>query len=296
MSVGCIHNVAVVVVPLKEELFVGRSFYYPAMPTSSRLDWAIIDDLSEWECLPLVWRSPLHRLVEMDSYDGPDGILASPAGAPRPLLHEAALQAFGDLPMTTVRALAKHIQCRLPVGCDLFEAIRVMIKFIMPELSDSQVLDILAARIWQPSVVEPEFFSLEIVKECFGESDLAEVEKFVKSTSDKVSSAFAKSFKAHVQRVRGGQSSGGGAGASSSSGNRSNRRPTPDDVGDFTQEEAQTFLPTGARLSKDLSNGRWLVVHPPSARKAGISHCTALSGHWPWCSSGVGRTRQGSPM
>lgn len=147
----------------------------------------------------------------------------------------------------------------------MYEAVRALVTFVLPGLTAAEVIHIMAARTFERMVIEPEFFELEVLRGCFGEDDQKDVDQVVIREQSQSDSPNRKSLHAHVQRLRRKTRGAGGHGEGSSSiAPRARGRPTfVSEPGEYSQEEAQLFLPEGARLSKDLSNWRWLVVHPP---------------------------------
>lgn len=259
MSAGSYHSTAVAVVPMQVARLGARMYLSPEFPQNGgKVQWAIIDDLGEWECWPAEWRSPLYDLLDTDSFDSPAGIRARPTADPRPLLEDAAWHAFDNLSATTQRELARHIHCPMPAGSDLYQMLVALIRFVLPALTEATLCSILASRVWEPKIIEPEFFELDGVRECFEEGDLDEVDRYVKGEKGKVDMKFRQSYQALVQKVRGTaararSAPSAGASSSSSSSSRAARAQAPQAAGEFSQEEAQAFFLEGARASRRTS-------------------------------------------
>lgn len=68
MPVGCIHSVALMVIEVDIREVSGAQYLRPRCPPAGTpVMWAVLDDLSEWECLPVEWWSPLHELIASDT-------------------------------------------------------------------------------------------------------------------------------------------------------------------------------------------------------------------------------------
>jgi hypothetical protein len=157
----------------------------------------------------------------------------------------------------------------------MFDMLWAMVKHALPHLSSDGILEVLSKRLQVEASYTPAFFSDPMVQEAFGEEDAKVLNEHIKVAKDKAVELkqFKESFTAKSKALRGGAGAAGGkrgrgrgrgrgTGESNSSSSSQAQRLAPQlDVHEFSVEEARSWLPAGrASLSKDLVNGRWLVV------------------------------------
>lgn len=82
------------------------------------------------------------------------GLLALIVGPPTGLLRQAALQAFWSFGSTSLSWVARMAGVRLSSGMSLFEKLDGLVRGILPELSDDEVMDILRKRLKVSSLLD----------------------------------------------------------------------------------------------------------------------------------------------
>jgi hypothetical protein len=66
---------------------------------------------------------------------------------PRPLLEEAALQAFGDFGTQQLSFVCRVVGTRVPPTASLFTKLWTIVKHVCPRLSDEEVMAVLSLRL-----------------------------------------------------------------------------------------------------------------------------------------------------
>lgn len=155
--------------------------------------------------------------------------------------------------------LLKHFELEFPKKADLFDKVMVGMRRWGTAAGEGK-LEALYKRVnpaGQTGWHDNEFFSSEAVKGCFDASDLRQVEQFGESVKKSEHGSTSFEFKlVSFHRECAKREAGGRA-------KRPKFKRLPMPSHGVSQEEAQAFLPPGARLSRDVPNGRWLVVWKP---------------------------------
>jgi hypothetical protein len=159
--------------------------------------WLITVDFREWEGYEGAWVGEGWRLCNSAalgaaaSSDAPppnkrlgaSSILPSTV-APIPLLQLSARDAFRNFGLASLRELAKlhDPPIDIPAIADLFDGLLIMLKAILPGLSEIEYEDILNKRVDTFLDLSPNFFDAPEIRESFDEHDIKELDRWKETT------------------------------------------------------------------------------------------------------------------
>jgi hypothetical protein len=237
--------------------------------------WLLVDDVFRWGCQRTAWRSPLHMAAPTTSRPSVAAqgaserqAMAESIGAPMALIEACAWECFFDLPVTSLRQLAKHIGIDFPAGASLFHVLKLMING-RTEVSEEELCVIFSKR--GMAMEHWDYISilkLDGVMEAFGAHDQKELEQGIKDAEEEKSlgevfhQEMKKLTRAVREKVRGcgakrKKRKKNNAASSATQGQRS--CPAAPQGDDLSLQDACALMPMDCCLSKDLPNGRWLA-------------------------------------
>ena len=235
------------------------TYFKPVIPQLEPCFLAITS-LGDWEACTYQFRSPAWQSAHM--WDEPfAGHAAVQFDAPEALLRIAALNAFWALNLTFLQALARHLGVVVPSGGRAFDVCFALVRFSLPELSEQEVLEILAKRavaLKQRSedASGSEVLQTEEAGQFLSKDDHKELQKEAqKNMSNKGDLAdFTDALRSRRQAL-----GGGGSGGGSERGPRRHQVP-PSQI---THAQAKMLCPPGAFVWRSLTEGQWLGRLPP---------------------------------
>ena len=185
----------------------------------------------------------------------------------------AATKCFDNFGEVAITEFLKYLDVDFINGCSFFEKLQLLIMHCLPDISDERLLEILHLRVQQPHVGLTELLTEQVVQETFHHTDLKLVEKFVESkqTEQKVAEPFKVELKTFTAKVysRTSQPPAKKRRTSTRTGTKAREskpafmRIPPTEESAVSQEEAQAWLPPGAKVWKDSLSCRWKVVYRP---------------------------------
>ena len=226
----------------------------------------MVYDLDDWVLQEVEWQSPLH--ADLAGWRGALGsrLVARAAGPESALLAGAARRAFQGLAMGTLKRLHGHLGCEGQART-LYEVVKSLVEFALPELGEEEVLAILQKRLLQTGIDGMALLQTEEVQEVLGDN-VQEVEQHIDDSKKK--EAALDEHKAAVQGWAAAVQSKKLRSAKSKGTSRGSTRSVPAEAVSqdrlLQEEGARSLLPPGAALSKDFANGRWLATHRGSSR------------------------------
>jgi hypothetical protein len=196
----------------------------------------------------------------------------TPGGTAQNLLKIAALEAFWAIDKVTLDRLAKHRDVDLPKGSSLFQTIFYLIRSVLEDKTEEEILLICSARLAR---IEPHAWSDEILQvdeavQCLDKHDEKEFKREQQnaSTAKELSSSFSKEYAAKHAELRAraveakGKKPGRKPKQASTSSSSSSSKPTtlPQQI---PMEEAKLFVPPGGLIWPDRKIGAWRAQFPP---------------------------------
>ena len=145
--------------------------------------WLVVYDLDDWVLQEVEWQSPLH--ADLAGWRGALGsrLVARAAGPESALLAGAARRAFQGLAMGTLKRLHGHLGCEGQART-LYEVVKSLVEFALPELGEEEVLAILQKRLLQTGIDGMALLQTEEVQEVLGDN-VQEVEQHIDDSKKK---------------------------------------------------------------------------------------------------------------
>lgn len=254
----------------------GKYYYKPNLDNiQDHMKLLPILSLADWEAVQHEWRPPLANIVDPKDIHG---LWTVQKGIARPLIQIAALQGFPAMSEAAVARLCEHLGVKIPVGSDLFEKLKLLIKHCCSWISEEELWTILQSRHLDPSLDTAALLSSEVT-EVFGK-DAEEVGQWAQTKlkqhaslqpfQDKLDN-MAKQFKPKTPAASKVPKSSSKASSSTSMPSHT----TPNDQELFTEGTARTLLPPepSAKIYKDFYNSRWLgFIHGQSRSRSWSVH------------------------
>ena len=132
-------------------------------------------DAMEFDAVPIAWRSPISMQLGGIRLASPR-IAAMATGPLENLLQVAARSAFWSLPLTSIRAIAKHYQVEAPAGGALYETLRDLVCHVL-KISEEQASDILLLRTFKKTINTDEFLEIEGAEASFDQQTKETVDR-----------------------------------------------------------------------------------------------------------------------
>lgn len=195
----------------------------------------------------------------------PVGVKARPTGSEEPLLVAAAREAFYDIPLAGIKRILNmlpHGDC----GKSLFDHVQCLVKALLPNASEADILQIMMKRIKAPPPTEAALFTDDILEDCFDKADIEAVKEYLggpdKPSQVEYQAEFVQHKKAYEKsaaapskkRGRGGSQS-----SSSAAGRNPNRQYPKSVPANLTLEQVNLCMPPGAKCFIDRLENRFRV-------------------------------------
>ena len=271
LAVGSWGDTASPVWPMERHTSIrGEVYYVPATEAPKRLTFVALLNLAEWEGLACSWKGPRWQRSVFKALVG--GVVAIPAAAsePRPLLELAALQAFAEMPLATIKHFGTSRGIESPMD-SLSTTLMAVVMDIL-KCSEEEALDIVRVRCSRKVDASTEaFMSLDAGLEIFSKSDEQDLRKEQETTKARVNEAsdFRQEYAA---RRSSGRPPEPKAKAKAKALARDRRRewcpdaPTAIPDGFIEHAEAKKMLPPGALIWRRLTVGGWQCHYKPYPR------------------------------
>jgi hypothetical protein len=237
-------------------------------------------DIEDIQAIRYEWKSPAH--VDALGSDGTQGALAAQVDSGS-MLQVAARAAFGSMPVTPLRAVAKELDLDC-AGLDLFHVLKKLLDKILPGLPEEQVLKILRLRIQTPQLFEDVFLDdavQEQLQDGMEEGEAQAMSSFAEGQKEKLKGmeAFVSSYRQASTDYRTRSAKQEGSASSSAKGKRkrqagdqkAKRKPTkpPAICDSMTEQDLALWLPDAShRIWKDTFNCRWLWYFESKPRRS----------------------------
>jgi hypothetical protein len=245
----------------------GHGMLFPKMGIKlDELSWMTVLDPEVWVCRPVEWLSPAHAQHSMGArVKGlPVGVKAKPTGSEEPLLVTAARNAFYEIPLPGIKrilSLVPHGDC----GRSLFDHVQCLVRALLPQASEADILHIMMKRIKAPPPTEAALFTDDILEDCFDQADADAVKEYLGGSEKPSQAEYQAEFVQHrkayeksaaaMPKKRGRPSSA----SSSAAGQNPNRQYPKSVPTSFTVEQVSLCMPPGAKCFTDRLENRFRV-------------------------------------
>lgn len=157
----------------------GDQIKFFMLDPAGKPNWLTPIDFDSWVACSIVWRSPAEQALR--HLDGLSlarfSLVAEPKAEPRKLIDEAAHCAFWDLGGSSLDWVARKLGMEWDKTQTLCEKVLGLVKHILPALSETEALDIVAQRMLRPTQLFDELLQTDGADEAVHESDRKEWEQ-----------------------------------------------------------------------------------------------------------------------
>jgi hypothetical protein len=267
-SLGSVQHLLAIGWPADMVIHNGTYFYAPGKAALlGDLVPLIVTGIGGWEVQRVQWRGPIHGCITKRPATCPLG--AEAQGAWIPLVEAAAREAFYELGAAPLKRLMTFLHVpESGVPSTVAGKLEALVRHCLPFVSHSEVHDILAKRLTNREMDSTDLLADPHLRDCIDKGDWKHLDEFAASVEQERKDeaeirAAVKKLSAVVASAIAAASSSAGAKASASGKKSAVRKIPPPPKGvDMSEDEARSYLPTGARLFKDIDNGRWRVSCP----------------------------------
>lgn len=229
------------------------------------------------EAISTVWRSPLwqwqkYGRTPRHQWGGVWRPVAFPSGERAPILEVALRNAFWRMERSQLVPLAQRLHIAIPAGTDLFTLPQAMVQHILPDISEENILSIMAKRLGHmpPSTTEmDQLLETDTIHWCFGKDDHEELKSDLKRAENKVAaqSDFKRKYIERKREVSFELAKASGA-KRKKRGASSNNAPPQIPEGEVSQAAARQLIPPGCHIWRSNADGGWCGHYAPYRRTA----------------------------
>jgi hypothetical protein len=182
-----------------------------------------------------------------------------PENQPRPLMQEAAFNAFWKFKISALKWYCRHLGVEIPFEASLFDVLELLVKKILPKLTEEEVVRVLSKRIAIVDEAEVCMMSDDF-EDLVDQQDRKEFDKEVDTMKENLKD-HDKYFLAWKTKSKtlAAKKKGKAPIVFQVSGTATPIVKSKFPLGEITQERARLMCPDPALIYSDPKNGRWQV-------------------------------------
>lgn len=251
---------------------------------------------SQWQACSVEWVSPLQQVLYGEAHSvafGPMRLKCRVVSAPRPILEEAAHNAFWSLSNSALRWVGRYIGLKIESGASTLTILELLLEKLAPALKGEALMNVLAGRM-RPHTIFDDILCCEEAGDLGDEQDKDEFASAVqKMASERVlKNSFMKEWVAKRYSTR----KKGSEGSSTSTGRKKTfkniagaeiKRYVFAKAG-ITKDIAMRICPHPVHIYEDDANSRWQVYWKGTGSRSrswlmyGYFVAAKLVLHWAW--------------
>ena len=261
------------------------TYYMPDSSSASCMQFLVVLDHDDWECVPTKCMSPLAlKLAGVPI----SGCVVKQVGPAMGLIAGAGLHCVHDLPEASIAKLALLVGCDLSGCVDLFDKLKALLTKVLPEYRENDILPLLEKRLSKVALETCSIISDDI-SECFGNYE-AGVQKFLQAQRGEAAAhqPYRKTFALRSRLLPPAKHDAAAVMAPRPQKRARLKKPCNDYVNQlFDEKSARSFMPSTGTLYKDQYNRRWLAFSNGCSRSrswtmAGDFHAMLAVLAWAW--------------
>ncbi len=243
--------------PVQEKM-IDDTVYYVLQTdiTDDDLMPLLIIDFDEWEAMNVEILSPMAVAAGRGSADFDCQILIHPTAAKSTLMEVAAANAFGTMTKSQLVVLADSYWLDTSSSNGLFDVLRVLIKHVLPRLSDLEVVAVIEKRLRHSNEMV-EFLKSKDAEGLLDEKDAANLKTFAKKADVEADETEELAKHIGVFKKSASESTAAAAKKKKITGKKGPATMPEDLDGALTDAVVTRMMPENFRVWTDAYNARW---------------------------------------